>query len=141
MKKEAIIRLAVLIAAIINQALIAAGHDALPWSDSEIGAGASTLITAITALWAWWKNNSITKPAIAADKVLAAIKDGIVQEQDVDGLVNPIRAKKFSAEIDGDAEYETLLGECPELAEIRQTDNGAHDGDPVLPGQTKEVDE
>jgi hypothetical protein len=38
-----------------------------------------------------------------------------------------------------DETYEALLKEHPELAEISQTDNGPHDGDPPLPEQTQEV--
>jgi SPP1 family holin len=98
MKIEALIRLIVFLAAVANQALVTLGLDALPWSGDEIGAGASTLITVASGLWAWWKNNSVTKPAITADKVLALIRDGTVTADEIEDIVMPAGFDSFSHE-------------------------------------------
>lgn len=79
-KKETIIRTIVLIVALINQGLIVAGKNPLPFADEQITELLSYLFTIAASLWAWWKNNSFTQHAIKADEVLARLKSG---EQDV----------------------------------------------------------
>ncbi len=73
-KAETIVRLAVLILALVNQGLTAAGLSPLPFDDDMIGETVSLCITIAAAAWAWWKNNSFTRAAIAADEVLAKMK-------------------------------------------------------------------
>ena len=70
-----IIRTVVLIVALINQVLTMTGHSVLPFDEQQITDGLSMLFTAASALWAWWKNNSFTKAAQAADVYLRAAKD------------------------------------------------------------------
>ena len=69
-KTETVIRTVILFIALINQILSVTGHSVLPFSDSEIEQGVSMLITAIAALWAWWKNNSFTQDHILADAMV-----------------------------------------------------------------------
>lgn len=69
-KVETIIRTVVLIAALVNQALTISGHNPLPYSDEEVYQAASMVATVASSLWAWWKNNSFTQAAIAADETL-----------------------------------------------------------------------
>ena len=70
-----IIRTCVLVVALINQVLTMTGHSVLPFDEQQITDGLSMLFTAAAALWAWWKNNSFTKAAQAADVYLKAAKD------------------------------------------------------------------
>lgn len=72
--KQAIVRLIVLIIALVNQALVLAGWNPLPFSEEQIYEAVSTVATVVIALWAWWKNNSITKEAQEADEVLSELK-------------------------------------------------------------------
>lgn len=58
-----IVRTVVLFVALINQGLAAFGYALLPFNNEEIELFISTVITAITALIAWWKNNNITREA------------------------------------------------------------------------------
>jgi SPP1 family holin len=73
-KKETIVRTIVLIVALINQGLIIFDRCPLPFDNAEVEAGVSMLFTTVASLWAWWKNNSFTKNAIEADKVLDELK-------------------------------------------------------------------
>ena len=73
-KKDTIIRTIVLIVALINQALTLAGKNPLPFEDDEIVNVLSYAFTLGASLWAWWKNNSFTKEAIAADKLYASLR-------------------------------------------------------------------
>ena len=54
-------RTAVLLLALTNQVLSAMGNPVLP-------------ITTVAALISWWKNNSFTAAAVAADSYLARLK-------------------------------------------------------------------
>ena len=65
-----IVRTAVLVFALVNQGLTIAGHNPLPFTNEEVGEAVSMTLTVGAALWAWWKNNSFTQPAIEADEQL-----------------------------------------------------------------------
>ena len=69
-EKSTIVRTAVLAFALLNQILTISGKSPLPISDEEVGQAVSTAVTAAASLWAWWKNNSFTQAAIAADAEL-----------------------------------------------------------------------
>lgn len=69
-KKGTIIRTVCLIVALSNQVLTVSGKNPLPFSEEEVYEGVSVTITVVTALIAWWKNNSFTPKAIWADKIL-----------------------------------------------------------------------
>lgn len=65
-----IVRTAVLMFALVNQGLTISGHNPLPFTNEEAGQAVSSLLTTGASLWAWWKNNSFTQAAIAADEQL-----------------------------------------------------------------------
>lgn len=65
-----IVRTLVLTLALLNQILSASGHAVLPIPDAEVEALVTTAATIVTAVIAWWKNNSFTHAAIVADKAL-----------------------------------------------------------------------
>ena len=69
-----IARTGVLIFALLNQILTILGYNPLPWSDEQAYEGFILLLTVGASLWAWWKNNSFTKEAIEADKVMKQLK-------------------------------------------------------------------
>ena len=65
-----IARTAILILALVNQVLTATGHSVINISDENINTLISTGFTIISAIIAWWKNNSFTQAAIMADEVM-----------------------------------------------------------------------
>ena len=68
-------RLAVLIAALVNNALAILGR--APVSDGGAAAHIVTVIvTVAAALSGYWKNNSFTPEAVAADEYLNGLKSG-----------------------------------------------------------------
>ena len=73
-KTETIIRTVVLVVALVNQGLTIFGYCPLPFESAEVESGVAMLLTTGASLWAWWKNNSFTKKAIEADKVLDNLK-------------------------------------------------------------------
>lgn len=56
--------------ALINQVLVMTGHSVIPIEDGTVEVLVTNIATIVTALVAWWKNNSFTPRAIAADKQL-----------------------------------------------------------------------
>lgn len=72
-KISTITRTAVLILALLNQILSATGHSPIPVDDAQLEQLISTGLTVGAAIWAWWKNNSFTKEAIAADNYLESL--------------------------------------------------------------------
>ena len=74
MKTETIIRTILLVIALVNQALTASGKNPLPFSDETIYELLTILFTVGASVWAWWKNNSVTKEAIAADEFMRELK-------------------------------------------------------------------
>ena len=74
--KETIIRTIILVIALLNQILTAAGKNPLPFSDEEIYMGLTAIFTVAASVWAWWKNNSFTENAIAADEYKDMLNNG-----------------------------------------------------------------
>ena len=70
MKSETIARTIVLALALINQCLAMAGRGTIDIAESEIYQIVSLAFTCGASVWAWWKNNSFTKEAIQADKIM-----------------------------------------------------------------------
>lgn len=73
--KGTIIRTAVLVLAIVNNALAIAGKSPLPVDDQTVTEVISFVFTTGAAFVAWWKNNSFTPEAITADETLKANKN------------------------------------------------------------------
>ena len=70
-----IIRTIILALALFNQVRTASGHPIINISDETITQVVTALATIITAVIAWWKNNSFTNEAIQADTYMHQLKD------------------------------------------------------------------
>ena len=68
--KFTLIRTIILFIALTNQFLVVVGKSPLPIEHASIELLVSTLWTVITAIIAWWKNNSFTTKAIEAQEIL-----------------------------------------------------------------------
>ena len=73
---DTIARTIVLALALINQLLINTGKTPIPIMEDDVYQLVSIIFTTVTAVIAWWYNNSFTKHAIRADKYLDALKNG-----------------------------------------------------------------
>lgn len=73
-KTQTVIRTICLIIALINQLLILCGKGRIPFTEDEIYQTVSYIALGVIALWNWWKNNSFTKDAIAADIYLDILR-------------------------------------------------------------------
>ena len=70
-----IARTIILVLALLNQLLTATGHGVINISDESINTLISTGFTIVTAIVAWWKNNSFTQSALKADEVMREGKE------------------------------------------------------------------
>ncbi len=73
-KTETIIRTIVLILALANQVLAIYGKDKIPVTEDEVYQLVTLIVTIGSAIWAWWKNNSFTQPAIKADEYMEKLR-------------------------------------------------------------------
>lgn len=69
-----IARTIVLALALINQILTAFGYNIIDISEDTVNTLISTIFTAISAIWAFWKNNSFTQKALQADEYMKELK-------------------------------------------------------------------
>ena len=69
-----IVRTACLLLALANQVLSAMGKPIIPIESSTVEQLVTAGITTVTALIAWWNNNSFKKEAIQADNVMETLK-------------------------------------------------------------------
>jgi len=69
-----IARTACLLLALANQMLSALGKPVLPIESATVEQLVTAGITTVTALIAWWKNNSFTPAALEADKTFDRLK-------------------------------------------------------------------
>lgn len=65
-----IARTIILALALANQILTATGHGIINISDDDVNTLISTIFTVVSAVAAWWKNNSFTQSALKADEVM-----------------------------------------------------------------------
>lgn len=73
--QDTIIRTIVLFVALLNQMLVMAGKNPLPFLDDDLADILSYVFTLGASLVAWWKNNSFTREAIQADEYLNVLKE------------------------------------------------------------------
>ncbi len=71
---DTIIRTIILLVALCNQALTALGKNPLPFAEEDLYEVLSLVATTAAAVWAFWKNNSFTKSAVAADEYMSELK-------------------------------------------------------------------
>ena len=74
-KVDTIVRTIVLAVTLINQVLTMFGKNPLPFAEDELYAMLTTAATIAATIWAWWKNNSFTSEAIAADEYMHELKN------------------------------------------------------------------
>ena len=71
-----IARTVALAVTLLNTILTAAGKNPLPFSDTDVYSAVTAAATVVTAIIAWWKNNSFSKEAIKADEYMYELRSG-----------------------------------------------------------------
>lgn len=78
-KADVWIRLLVLMLALVNQFLTAAGLNPIAVSETELYTTLTGVITILAALWAAWKNNSLTASAQQSDILMTNLKQAALK--------------------------------------------------------------
>lgn len=73
--KATLVRTIVLIVALINQVLVMAGINPLPFESEEIEMGVTSVFTVAATLWTWYKNNDTTDEARAGTQYMKELKE------------------------------------------------------------------
>ena len=74
-RKKALLNLALLLLALVNQFLQLSGRQVLPVTDEQVATLLSYGFTVLSSLWAYWKNNDITESALKAGKYFKDLKE------------------------------------------------------------------
>lgn len=69
-----IARTFVLVVALVNQLCVASGHTLIAVDDDTLYDAVSTVVTVVSALVAWWKNNSFSYAALKGDERMRELK-------------------------------------------------------------------
>lgn len=73
-KKGAIIRITVLVITTVNAVLTASGRNPIPFDETAFTECFVYVLNGIAAVWAWWKNNDMTKEAEEGTALMKALK-------------------------------------------------------------------
>ncbi len=76
---DTIARTIVLALALLNQCLAIAGKGTIQIAENDVYQIVSLAWTIVSAIIAWWYNNSFTQKAIRADNYLDALKNGGIE--------------------------------------------------------------
>lgn len=87
-RTKAIIRLLVALVPVLNIVLVQFGKSPLPFSQEEVNAGLSAVVAVVGILWAWWKNNNMTKAAQSLQETLVELKE--VDKDEAGGEGDPL---------------------------------------------------
>lgn len=79
-KPDTIARTIILILALVNQGLAVVGKGTITVCENDVYQFVSLAWTAGASAYAWWKNNSFTNAAQAADEYMAALKEETINE-------------------------------------------------------------
>lgn len=90
MKKEACLRFAAAILALINVILNMFGCNPLPFSENGFYEIVSAVVAAASLLYSSWKNNSMTEAAVVSDKFMKLIKNGKLTVTDAEELLTSL---------------------------------------------------
>ena len=72
--KTTILRTLALFLALLNEILVMCGKSPVKFTNEETAQAASFIFLALSAVSAWWKNNSFTQNALSADAFLNSLK-------------------------------------------------------------------
>ena len=75
MNADTLARTVCLVLALVNQILATLGKEILPFGEDTLYQTVTIIFTLVTSVIAWWKKNSVTKEAKAADIYLKKLKE------------------------------------------------------------------
>lgn len=90
-KKESVIRIAILLLALINTILQTGGMNTLPILDEDVSKTISDAFLTVNVFYNTWKNCNLTEASQTAQGVTDTIKNGEVLAEDVKEIIESIK--------------------------------------------------
>lgn len=72
---DTLIRTLITLLTMVNMVLTMTGLNPIPFAEEELYTTLSSLAAGAATIWSWWKNNSFTPEAKAADKYMKELKN------------------------------------------------------------------
>lgn len=109
------VSLVLMILGIINLVLQALGKPSIQFGTQEVTIFVTALYTFVAGIYAWWKNNNVTKNALTAQVIFNGLKDGLVNAQELlDAYEALVKSKKDATAQESKIESEQPLSEKDE---------------------------
>ena len=86
-KPHTIVSLLAMILSYINMGLLYSGKPIIDIGTDQLNAIVGIVYTIIITLYGWYKNQSVTKPAQALDKLLIHMRDGKLTKDELTNLI------------------------------------------------------
>ena len=109
------VSLVLMILGIINLVLQALGKPSIQFGTQEVTIFVTALYTFVAGIYAWWKNNNVTKNALTVQVIFNGLKDGLVNAQELlDAYEALVKSKKDATAQESKIESEQPLSEKDE---------------------------
>lgn len=72
---DTLIRTLITLLTMVNMVLTMTGLNPIPFAEEELYTTLSSLAAGAATIWSWWKNNSFTPEAKAADEYMKELKN------------------------------------------------------------------
>lgn len=85
-RAKAFVRLAVMAVLTINSALVLAGKNPIPFDEATFTEVLTHVVTGVSIIWTWWKNNNVTKENCEKQGLADIAKGKLESNIDVEDL-------------------------------------------------------
>lgn len=97
-KPHTYVSIVMVIIAIVNYALTAAGKPIINLGEEAITYAVNTVLNLVFIGFSMWKNNSVTENALIADDVLYALRDGKISKEELEAFINKYESEDVPKE-------------------------------------------
>lgn len=94
----------VLIFTMVNYVLNIMGKSVININENEIAAWVTAIVGVVGIIYSWYKNQSITHPAQAADDIMKILKDGRITISELEDFI----ARYSETDLDTEADFDDI---------------------------------
>ena len=94
------------IVAVINYALLAAGKPIINLGETEVTYAINTILSLLAIGYGVWKNNSVTEYAVLTDSILYMLRDGKITREELEQFI----ADHKSPDVPNETKNEEIKG-------------------------------
>ena len=97
-KPHTYVSIVMVIIAIVNYVLTAAGKPIINLGEETITYAVNTMLNLVFIGFSMWKNNSVTENALIADYVLYALRDGKITKEELEKFISEHKSEEVPTE-------------------------------------------